>query len=527
MTTAARFEPVTEGDARPEIVCTRRQPDEIVTEAIDALVRANDPPQLFLRAGEIVRIVRDEEDRAAIASAGDDVLLERLYAAAKWFAHSGKSLVDTDPPRKIATAARVRILGAGTYLPPLAGVVSAPTLRADGSILATPGYDPRSRLYLAPEPGLEVPAIPDAPDARDLADAVDWIDSVLQDFPFVDASDRASAFGLVQTLAMREAIRSRSPGCVPLHSVTAKQQGTGKGLLLQALVTIATGRGASLSSMPEGRSAEEELRKRILTILRAGRRVAVLDNVTRPIDSSSLAGLVTAERWTDRVLGVTADMDLRNDTTWVVTGNNVTVRGDFVRRVVWCRLNAQHARPWTRSGFTHADLLGYVAERRGVLLGAALTIARAWFAAGCPEPPDTVPRMGGFDTWRCVVGGALAHAGVEGFLGAAEEMYDLADDEGPAWAAFLAAWRDWCHEAVPVAELLEELRREGSTLAETLPAELAPLLEHVRSAGQRIGSALLTREGKRFALGAGCTWVERAGRHGRTKAALWRVHRED
>lgn len=522
MSTAARFD-TDPGGAAPTVVCNRRQPDEIVADAIEALVRANDPPQLFLRAGEIVRVVQDEEDRATIASAGDDVILERLYAASRWYKHERNKLVDTDPPRKIATAARVRILAGGAVLPPLAGVVSAPTVRRDGSILATPGYDAASRLYLAPEPGLDVPAIPDTPDARDVADAVDWIDGVLQDMPYVDESDRASAFAIALTLAMREAI----PGCVPLYSVTAKQQGTGKGLLLQALVTIATGRGASASSMPVGRSAEDELRKRILTILRAGRRVAVLDNVTRPIDSASLAGLVTAERWTDRILGVSADLDLRNATTWIVTGNNVAVRGDFVRRVVWCRLNAQHARPWTRSGFRHADLLAYVNERRGVLLGAVLTIARAWFAAGCPDPPETVPRMGGFDGWRRVVGGAIAHAGVAGFLGAAEQMFDLADDEGPAWAAFLSAWREWCADAVPVAELVAELRREGSSLAEALPAELAPLLEHVRSAGQRIGSALLTREGRRFAIEAGCIWVERAGRHGRTKAALWRVHRED
>jgi ribosomal protein L34 len=36
----------------------------------------------------------------------------------------------------------------------------------------------------------------------------------------------------------------------------------------------------------------------------------------------------------------------------------------------------------------------------------------------------------------------LASAGIDGFLGNLEEMYDHADEEGNQWETFLAAWQD-------------------------------------------------------------------------------------
>ena len=45
-------------------------------------------------------------------------------------------------------------------LPALANITEIPTLRADGSILSTPGYDPVSKLYYVPSRNLIVPKIP-------------------------------------------------------------------------------------------------------------------------------------------------------------------------------------------------------------------------------------------------------------------------------------------------------------------------------------------------------------------------------
>jgi hypothetical protein len=46
--------------------------------------------------------------------------------------------------------------------PALQGIIEAPALREDGTIITTPGYDEQSRLFYAPADGLEVPEIPDS-----------------------------------------------------------------------------------------------------------------------------------------------------------------------------------------------------------------------------------------------------------------------------------------------------------------------------------------------------------------------------
>jgi hypothetical protein len=54
-----------------------------------------------------------------------------------------------------------------------------------------------------------------------------------------------------------------------------------------------------------------------------------------------------------------------------------------------------------------------------------------------------------FESWSQVVGGVLAHAKLEGFLGNLSEFYQEADLEGAELRSFLAAW--WvAHREAPV-----------------------------------------------------------------------------
>jgi putative DNA primase/helicase len=54
-------------------------------------------------------------------------------------------------------------------LPVLSGVINAPTLRADGSMLSKPGYDSATGLLFAPN-GSEFPDIPDRPSHAEAKD---------------------------------------------------------------------------------------------------------------------------------------------------------------------------------------------------------------------------------------------------------------------------------------------------------------------------------------------------------------------
>lgn len=63
------------------------------------------------------------------------------------------------PPREVLAA----VLAGKTWpdVPPLRGVIGAPVLRRDGTLLQRPGYDPATGLYLAAKVAL--PEVPDQP----------------------------------------------------------------------------------------------------------------------------------------------------------------------------------------------------------------------------------------------------------------------------------------------------------------------------------------------------------------------------
>ncbi len=491
-----------EGDAtaqgfatqRPIIQLADRQLDDVLDDAIDAIVRANHPPELFMRGGAPVVLRADDLGACMIVEAGDAALVERLARTADWF----KKKRAAGPTRELAGTIAARLAQFPDRLPALVGVTESPLLRADGSILERPGYDAASKLFYAPRAAFRLAPVPDHPTLADVAAAVALLDDAIGEFPFCGDADRAAMLAAVVTIPARDLI----PGCVPATLFDAPAPGTGKGLAVDVIATIATGGGGAKMAEPDGRS-DDEMRKRITALAIEGRRVIVLDNVERPIGSASLALALTAEVISDRLLGRSQNVTLPNRAVWLITGNNLRLRGDLPRRCVPCRLDARLARPWAREGFRHPDLLAWVREHRGELLAAVFTLVRAWIAEERPGPAVGVPPLGSFEGWRSVVGGILNVADVAGFLGNLGDLYDSADDDVNAWTAFLIAWRArFPDAAISVKKLLEELAIPTSKLAEAIPLELAEAAKKT-SAAKRIGKALARKVETRFPIGDG------------------------
>jgi hypothetical protein len=125
---------------------------------------------------------------------------------------------------------------------------------------------------------------------------------------------------------------------------------------------------------------------------------------------------------------------------WVATGNNPAVSNEIARRTIRIRLDARSDRPWLRTDFRHSDLRAWVRTNRAALVWSALVLVRAWLVAGRPVPSG--PRLGMFEHWSMTLGGVLAVAGVDGFLGNLSEFYEAADAEGTTWRAFVVRWWD-------------------------------------------------------------------------------------
>ena len=512
---------------RPIIRLTDRQLDTLADEAIEALLKLNIPPSLFMRSEGVVTIRRDEEGRAIVAEVGETEITERLAGAARWLRETKNGIKNAGPTRTVSGVVRARLIRRRDQFPPLRGVTESPLLRADGSIVSQPGYDPSTRLYyLAPEP-LDLSGVPLEPSSTEIEGALSLINEMIADFPFASEADRATAIACYLTLIMREAIA----GCVPAFLLDGPVAGTGKGLLADANTAAATGGLGAKTTAPDARG-DDEWRKRITAMLLEGRAVCVLDNVEQPIGSAALAAALTTEVWSDRILGSTRMVNIGNRATWLITGNNLRVRGDLPRRCVWCRLDAKLARPWTRTEFRHPALVKWVRENRAELLAAGFTLGRAWFAADRPAPGPEVPLLGSFEAWRHVIGGTLRVAGVKEFLGNLDRLYATIDDDAPAWTAFLSAWDEaYGDSPITVAELIADLDRDDRRdLRDALPDDLATALdaESEGSRRKRFGKGLARKKESRFVVndetGATLRMVQ-DDTQTRSKVTRWRVIR--
>ena len=268
--------------------------------------------------------------------------------------------------------------------------------------------------------------------------------------------------------------------------VDAPTPGTGKGLLAQAIVLISTGAYPGVVSEKDD---NEELRKTITALLLEGASAVLIDNVTRKLGQVSLAALLTARTWRDRLLGKSKTVEVPNRTLWIVTGNNVAMNDEMARRSVRIRLDAGVEEPWHRQGFRHDPLLEWADEHRGELVWAALVLVANWLARGAQ--PFTERTLGSFEPWARVVGGVLRDAGIEGFLQGRQRMHSETDRDSASWAAFFEAWwREYgdrpmtAGELMPIAENdLPEVVGNGSD----------------RSRSTRLGLALGRKRGRIFA----------------------------
>ncbi len=481
-----------QADGLPGVLVSNRPWRELSAEAIAHLVRTK--TAIYVRHGQLVRIQR-KEDASPFIDALTETTLKGLLARAMNFVKTTvKGAAHCPPPD--AMVKDILTLGSWPF-PPLDSIIEFPVMRPDGTLIATSGYDPVTRLYYAPVPTLAIPPIPEYPTAEDIIQARALIDEVIGEFPYQNEASLANAIALLLTPLIRQSIE----GHVPLALIDATRPGTGKSLLAETIAIIATGRKATMMVAPYD---DDEWRKRIASTLAEGATIITIDNIKARLQAASLDSALTSHTIKERILGQSRNGVYAQRATWMATGNNLHVGGDLPRRCYWIRMDAQTAKPWTRGGFKH-DLETWVPAHRGEIIAALLTLVRAWYAAG--KPPAPAPKkMGSFQAWVETIGGILAHSYVEGFLDNAQALQEQ-DDDALQWAAFLRAWKLHYKNDQILSSLLAKDIKSGSTddsernqgvagLYNALPDELTDI--HKGDFKRRLGKALSYRVGTRF-----------------------------
>jgi len=501
----------------PVIEVNNRELRDASRDSLLALRAANDPPTIYVRSGQMVNVMADEVGRHGIREVTESYLRGRLTRSANfrrvWRDRAGNRMeVASSPPLDV-----VRDLLAldpkEWDLPPLESVSEAPIIRPDGSLLVVPGYDRATSIVYAPPLGFRLSTLPAVISRADIEAAVALLYEMLAGFPFVDPASKANFIALLLTILLRRAIE----GKVPVALIDAPAAGTGKSLLAEIVALIHTGTNACMKPCPA--KDDEEMRKTISAVLANGHVLTIFDNIVYRLDSAALALAVTASTWTDRLLGQTKVITLPQRTTWVVTGNNIALGGDMPRRCYWIRLDAKMYQPWQRSEFRIPDLLQWVRDRRGELLSALLTIAKAWYDSGKPE--TAAPSLGSFQEWANTVAAILDHAGIFGFLRNMEDLYSQSDPTDQQWEIFLAeVYERFSGRPFTVAQLVSCLR-ENDDFHQLIPDDLIDEDRKGNLFQRKVGMAFRQRVERRY--GAHGIHLTRSGADKSAKVLKWAV----
>lgn len=397
---------------------------EVVSEAESVLIQGK--AGIYQRSGRLVRIVTEAtkpkpsvravpstnntndcakkkitraEDALVIHEVDPTHLTEVLSINAVWvrFDERTQKHKQKDCPERVA---KTLISRRSWELPVLTGIIQAPTLRPDGSILETPGYDEETGLFF--DPGqTKFPKIPDRPTKEDAENSLQLLLDLIAEFPFENEESRSVALSAFLTAVIRKSIRT-----APLHGFSAPKMSSGKSLLADMVGMIATGKVNC--AIPHAENEAEE-KKRLLAVLSEGDPVVCFDNVERPLGSAALCSVLTQTEYKDRLLGSTKNLSVLTNATFLATGNNLRFEGDLSTRAILCKLDPLCERPEERK--FSKNLYEYVPQHRGALVIAAITILRAYHFAD--RPKQDIPAYGRFEEWSDFVRSALVWVGCE------------------------------------------------------------------------------------------------------------------
>lgn len=383
------------------------QPAKLHEAVVDAekLLISNDNIPIYQRAGILVYIATiptspQEGGAATLMIKEMNQLLLTTFLAHNINFITLNSKGETKPINCPENIARYMMAQPEYKFRVLKGIINAPTLRRDNSILDKPGYDKQSGLLFIPD-DCTFNQVPEHPSKENAENALNELLFILRGFPFADKVSLSVALAAILTATIRQSIRT-----APLFAFTAPTPASGKTLLADIVSLIATGKSNSV--IPQADSEAEE-KKRILGLLNEGSQIICIDNVDRGFGSAALCSILTQTDYKDRILGLNETKSVPTSATFLVTGNNLTFVGDITTRALLCTIDPKVEHPEERSFDT--DLRSYIPKNRADLISCCLTILRAYHVAGSPK--QNIKPFARFEEWSGLVRSALVWLGLD------------------------------------------------------------------------------------------------------------------
>lgn len=230
--------------------------------------------EVYQRGGELVRIADGELLPVAAPWLRTHLERERRFER---FDSRSKVWRPVDCPGDLAE--RLRANRGAWPMPELRGLVHAPILRPDGTLLDRSGYDSTTGLLLIDDHADAAP-IPQHPTTEQIRKAVAALLEPFGHFPLIGPLDWSLLFAACLTAVQRPMLPT-----APAFGFNAYKAGSGKGKAAKAVAWLG---GREPVESPWSTEPEEQ-RKRLMAKLLAGPPSLLIDNVNGQLDSDTLA----------------------------------------------------------------------------------------------------------------------------------------------------------------------------------------------------------------------------------------------
>jgi len=242
----------------------------------------------------------------------------------------------------------------------------------------------------------------------DLKEAKKTIEKIYCDFCFSTLQDKTNAIAGLLTPFLR-GLFNKFNVATPAFIYTGNRPGLGKDYCaaIPSLVMEGSYKEDTPICNTGSKIDEDELRKKITTAIRNGRKGMHFSNNKGYLHSGILEKLITDSMWTDRLLRLNEEISYPNELDISLSGN-IPLRfdDDIGRRSIFI-FQTWAEEDINKRKFNKVDLHGWIIENRELILSALYSLVRNWIDKGKPQGKVKV----GFNQWSEICSGIMESAG--------------------------------------------------------------------------------------------------------------------
>lgn len=283
------------------------------------------------------------------------------------------------------------------------------------------GYDPRFFSWLPfDSPDIELTDM-------SLEKAKKIIFYIYKEFVFQDKKDFTNAVANLLTPFIRGLFSSFSTR-TPVFIFMANRERAGKDYCASIPGIVFEGQAIEeppISSGEKNNNSNEELRKKLLSAFKQGRKRFHSANNKGLINNAIFESVVTSTTYSDRELGKNKIISFDNEMDFSLSGNiGMKLTPDLANRSKFINLflDIEDA---NKRNFENPNLHHWIYSNRRKVLSALYSLVRNWFEKG--KPKGTLP-FASFPEWAEICGGIMEAAGFDNPCEGSEKGFVLSLD---------------------------------------------------------------------------------------------------